>query len=234
MREFRGIDLTGQRFGRLKVVGLLAPARAGRHSIWWCRCDCGNIKTSTSYFLRRGGVQSCGCGRLGARYRSTKPCLPGVGTHGRHPLRPTWGSMWQRCANPKCPSYASYGARGIKVCDRWKSLALFIEDMGPKPTPDHSLDRIDSSGGYEPSNCRWATKREQILNRRNTKFVCFRGESRTLGDWAREFGRCPATVNSRLHRGWSLEAALTTPTLRRGSWGNKKGDTHAGGFVSGL
>lgn len=84
----------------------------------------------------------------------------------KHPLYSTWRNMIYRCTNPKCGWFRWYGARGVTVCDRWKtSLAAFVEDMGPKPSPNMTLDRVNNSKGYEPGNCRWATAKEQSENR---------------------------------------------------------------------
>lgn len=88
--------------------------------------------------------------------------------HGltKHPLRNTWTNMRQRCNNPKNTHYSYYGGRGIKVCERWNSFPNFVNDMGDKPSPGHTVDRIDVDKDYSPQNCRWATKTEQVLNTR--------------------------------------------------------------------
>jgi hypothetical protein len=125
-------------------------------------------------------------------------------------MKTLWKSMVQRCTNPRNPSYPSYGARGITVCDRWRSYAQFAADMGPRPE-GASLDRIDGTKGYEPGNVRWATKKEQGLNRSTTRLVEFRGTSLSILDWARRTGIDDATIGRRLDRGWSVERALTTP-----------------------
>lgn len=123
-----------------------------------------------------------------------------------------WMNMRARCNNPANTSYANYGARGIKVCERWESDFLnFLEDMGRRPSRKHSIDRIDNNGHYEPSNCRWATFSEQARNRRTSRFIEFRGRSLTLAEWAQEIGIDMRTLHLRLKNGWSIERALTQP-----------------------
>lgn len=145
----------GERFGRLVVLEEAAPARSSA-SRWVCRCDCGITKPIIANKLRRGETHSCGA------------CSKVVHGHARHPLYPTWRAMRSRCQDPRNKEWANYGGRGISVCDRWAEIKNFLSDMGPKPTPDHSLDRIDNDGNYEPSNCRWATAKEQRANRRDS------------------------------------------------------------------
>lgn len=118
---------------------------------------------------------------------------------GRHTSEyNAWMNMRQRCENPNFIGYSRYGGRGISVCDRWSYFANFIEDMGPKPSPRHTLDRTDTNGNYEPSNCRWATRKEQSANRRNTMLI----NGRPLVDVCEEAGVSPTTVWSRILRGW--------------------------------
>ncbi len=123
-----------------------------------------------------------------------------------------WCSMKNRCNNSNDKvNYSKYGAKGIKVCKQWEdSFAQFIADMGLRPTSSHSIDRIDSTGNYEPKNCRWATTVEQARNRTNNRIIEFRGESLCLQEWARRLGLHHSSLNARLGReGWSLEEALT-------------------------
>lgn len=121
----------------------------------------------------------------------------------------SWSGMRQRC-RPGDKDYANYGGRGIVVCDRWtESFENFYADMGPKPSPRHSLDRIDVNGHYEPGNCRWATASEQALNRRTSVMVEFRGEALPLKEWAQRTGIEYNLLSQRLSRGWSIEKALT-------------------------
>jgi len=127
-----------------------------------------------------------------------------------HPEYRIWASMKSRCANPNDPGYFRYGGRGIKVCDRWKeSFTAFYEDMGQRPSPRHSLDRIDTDGGYEPDNCRWVLPKTQSNNRRDNRLVTLDGRTQTLTEWIREKGLHYGTVRVRVSRGWSYEDALT-------------------------
>ncbi len=118
--------------------------------------------------------------------------------------------MVARCHNPNDSSFARYGGRGITVCDRWRnSFELYLEDIGPKPTPGHSLDRKDNSLGYFPSNVRWATSEEQARNRRSNRLLEWRGEEHTLTEWAEMYQIKPATLWARLKvYGWTLKEAL--------------------------
>lgn len=153
-------ELSGQRFGRLTAVRD-AGSDAANHRLWLCRCDCGQETTVSTNRLRTGNTKSCGC-----LYRETKT------THGAtRGGRPTpefraWVHMRRRCSDPKHPQFHDYGGRGISVCDRWQAFDAFLADMGARPSAAHSLDRIDVNGGYEPGNCRWATKDVQQHNRR--------------------------------------------------------------------
>lgn len=131
----------------------------------------------------------------------------------RKPEYNVWIGMLHRCANPKRYGYYRYGGRGIRVCERWQaSFEDFLADMGPRPSPDHSIDRIDNDGHYEPGNCRWATDAEQRRNRSDNRVLCFRGESRCLTDWAAKLGLTDSTIQYRLDvMRWSVDRALTEP-----------------------
>lgn len=121
--------------------------------------------------------------------------------------------MKVRCYNQNNHKYPSYGGRGIKVCDRWKdSFESFLEDMGPRPSDQHSIDRIDNNADYGPANCRWATKAEQAMNRRTTRWLTHAGKTMMLSEWADHTEVHEETIRRRLDAGWSVERALTEPS----------------------
>lgn len=162
-----------QRFGRLIAVRNGRRDPRGRRR-WHCVCDCGKPTTVYLFALRRGTTQSCGClwrermieAGLGNEHR----LMHGEarrGSKGQTAEYRTWRRMIERCENAANDSFEYYGGRGIKVCKRWRaSFPAFLADMGRKPTPGHSLDRINNDGDYKPSNCRWSTASVQNNNRR--------------------------------------------------------------------
>lgn len=162
--------------------------------MWFCECKCGGTVVVTSSNLKTGNTKSCGCWSHG------KP------RHGHTTHRSvsseyaTWSSMKQRCLDVAHSAYASYGGRGISVCERWLVFENFLADMGPRPS-GRSLDRIDNDGNYEPSNCRWATAEQQCNNRRNNTRFDFNGKSLTLPQWSRELGIEYHTLKARRKRG---------------------------------
>lgn len=136
--------------------------------------------------------------------------------HGmdRTPEHRAWVSMKQRCTNKKKREYQHYGGRGIGVCPEWfGSFVAFYRDVGARPSPDHSLDRIDVNRGYEPGNVRWATQQQQIENTRVARYATVNGRTLTLSAWAREMGLARGQINGRIAAGWSLEEAITTPSV---------------------
>lgn len=155
-------ELVGRKIGRLRVL----LASAIEPGIVVCQCDCGSQYQGKAYEIGSGIVLSCGCV---AREKTIARCTK----HGMHKTieYETWRGMIRRCYRNNGKHWSRYGGRGITVCDRWRfgedgklGLHCFIEDMGKRPSPDHSIDRVDNDGNYEPANCRWATKGEQALN----------------------------------------------------------------------
>lgn len=210
------VDLVGKRFGRW-LVKTRAP-RATRGTYWQCLCDCGETRVVFGPDLKRGKSQSCGClaAELNLAPRVHGECRGGQKT----PEYTSWQCMIDRCSNPNAVSYARYGGRGITVCKLWReSYSAFLEHVGRKPSPEHTLERIENHKGYEPGNVRWATPLEQAQNtRQKEKAVRLTHLNQTLllTEWAKEFGIDQSTLRRRLRTGWSMERALTTPTRMTG------------------
>lgn len=134
-------------------------------------------------------------------------------THGKTktPEFKSWQNMKDRCLNKRSSMFHYYGGRGVAVCQRWMKFENFLKDMGARPSNEHSLDRIDNNGNYEPKNCRWATHIEQHNNQRGIKLIKYRGEIKTRSQWARIFRIKVTTFDERLKRGWTLHKSLNHP-----------------------
>lgn len=153
-------DLSSQRFGRLVAKSETGERTRGGSFLWRCVCDCGAAVTVARNNLISGNTKSCGCLVLDVRRAvGSRPK-----THGKSgtPTHRTWVAMRLRCRSPTVRSYENYGGRGIKVCDRWQKFENFLADMGERPGPDYSIDRIDPDGNYEPDNCRWLPKTKNL------------------------------------------------------------------------
>jgi len=173
-------NLTGQKFGRLTARAYISR---GRRSVWVCICECGGEVEATSGNLLSGNTQSCGCLRKETTIaRST--------THGLRDCAEymIWHYMKKRCQNRRDKAYRHYGGRGIAVCARWGKFDNFYADMGSRPSPQHSIERIDNNAGYAPENCQWATKKEQARNKRNSHLITYDGRTMCVTDWAAELG----------------------------------------------
>lgn len=137
-------------------------------------------------------------------------------THGRTKTKVfrVWRCIKNRCLNSKSDQWKNYGGRGIEICDRWLKFENFLADMG-EPPDGHSIERIDVNGNYEPGNCKWIPAKEQQYNKRNSVKLTFNGKTMTIAEWSRELGINEHVIRQRTERGWTAEAALTTPVDHR-------------------
>lgn len=212
--------LTGIKFGRLLAISRAENGKAGQ-TRWLCKCECGILRIVVAGKLKAGLTKSCGC------YKRDNARKRGVSLgklsykHGnarfngkRSKEYSTWIAMRSRCYNPNNTRFADYGGKGITVCSRWnESFEHFLTDMGTKPTADHSLDRINNLGNYEPGNCKWSTRSEQQRNKRTSVWVILDGVSVPLVVAAKELGVSDTCLRDRLAkhpsfasldaRGWS-------------------------------
>ena len=230
----KGLDLVGQKFGRLTVIEYLysdnGNARKGR--MWRCRCECGGEQVASSYQLRHGVIVSCGC-----KQRENWGKAAGANrTHGMSKTRlyKCWAAMKKRCKHD--PNWAG---KGIKVCAEWENDPQAFMDWAMANGYDDSLtlDRIDVWGNYEPSNCRWADRRTQMNNTTTNVYITIGGVTKTATEWERESGVSASTIIHRYERGYSGEDllkpayAVYTPDQRSAAMTKKpltiNGETHS-------
>lgn len=202
-------QIKNKRFGRLFVID-----KASGRGEWFCRCDCGKTGVFASSNMRNGSTKSCGC--LGAERR-----LKAITKHGLTGSLEykSWSGMKKRCLQKSSKAYRYYGGRGITICKRWRnSLLNFVADMGPRPSPAHSLDRVDNSKGYAPGNCRWATFLDQARNKRTSRRFTYMDQTLSLPQWAKEFNLPMKTVYyNRANNGWPIGRIFKTPIKVSGS-----------------
>lgn len=218
------IDLTGQKFGVLRVLSRIS-SRSGR-ACFSCQCECGNKIDVVGQHLRRGAVTSCGCKKV---ERAKKNAINFV-THGKtnSPEFRTWTQMISRCTNKNDYRYPRYGGRGITVDERWlESFEAFLEDVGRRPNPTDELDRIENDGNYEPGNVRWVSAKVNCNNRSSNRLITYNGRTQSMTLWAEEMGLEPATLRVRLESNWGVERALTQPVRRIARWSKLKSEGEA-------
>ncbi len=201
----RFIDLTGGRFGRLIVIKRVDNGKQGNPT-WLCRCDCGKEKVIRGNDLKTGHTKSCGCLKIKHGHNTR--------AKGVSKTYKSWYAMIQRCTNPNDKAYHNYGGRGVKVCQRWKKFKNFLKDMG-EVSEGYQIDRIDNNKGYDKSNCRWVTSKQNSRNKRDNHLETYNGKTQCVSAWAEEFDIHERTLNDRLHRGLSIKEALTTPVKKR-------------------
>lgn len=201
------IDMTGQRFGRLTVT---ERASNNKHNcvMWLCRCDCGKDVAVLGSSLRNGSTRSCGCYSAElTRERGT--------THGmcKSRLYRIWDAMKQRCYATSHKAFENYGGRGITVCNAWRESFEAFRDwaLSAGYNDDLTLDRMDTDGNYEPSNCQWVSLKDQQSNKRNNRLISYAGKTLTVSEWAEVTGINRSTLFARIRLGWPCEKIIETP-----------------------
>ena len=227
------VDISGQRFGRLVAlerVGRTLSPNGTRQSMWRCRCDCGNETVVKYIALTTGNTRSCGCMEEENRHANMQKAATqrrksvSNGFAGKledHPLYKTWKSMLMRCNNPNVRGYSLYGGRGIKVCERWSGtlgFENFVNDMGERPSLNHTLDRIDYNGNYEPSNCRWATTDEQANNRTDNIYVIVGDREITAKQFCKALGLNYWVAIKQVQRGYDINVIAKDVRFNQGAY----------------
>lgn len=204
---------TSQIYNKRKVLGY--AGKQGKHHYWYVQCECNKIsKVSEPGSNLKHPCNNCDGTGVASDFVARKK-------QRKSTEFSSWCAMVQRCYNPKRNNYHNYGGRGIKVCNRWKpckdnsAFQRFLEDMGSKPGPGYSIERLDNDKDYSPENCKWATKKEQCNNTRHNKRIAFQGEIKTVMQWSELTGIHRTTICNRLDRGWSVENTLTVIAISR-------------------
>lgn len=211
-------NLIGERFGRLLVLDYVGKNNYNQ-LYYLCECVCGNQVKVLGHSLLNGRTKSCGCYRK-ERSKQESDKLKTINIKHNlhnHKLYSIWHHMKDRCYNNNYKSYMIYGGRGIKVCDEWKNNFQAFYDWAISNGYEDSLtiDRINTDGNYEPSNCRWATYKQQQNNRRNNHYITYNGATHTLSQWSEILNINSKTLRSRLYMNWTIERAFTTPVKKR-------------------
>lgn len=192
------VDLSGHKYNKLLVVERRGADNLG-HTLWLCKCDCGNYKICRGDKVKTGRIKSCGCNNL-QKYHGLS----------NHRLYKIWSGMKDRCYNKKVAHYKHYGARGIRICDAWLTdfMSFYVWSREHNYQEDLTIDRIDVNGDYEPDNCRWITILEQQHNKTNSVILEYNGRSLCISEWARLLNVSPSTLYARYHRGLPIEEIL--------------------------
>lgn len=233
-------NLIGRRFQNLIVIEKAGIDKWGK-PLWLCKCDCGNHTNSVTARLTNGKKRSCGCvwkEEVGQRFKKHGHTANG----NFSPEYMAWHSLKERCLNPNAENYKNYGGRGITVCERWlhseRGFQNFYEDMGDRPSSEHSLDRFpDKNGNYELTNCRWATKIQQARNKTSNVVVEYEGEKVVAIELANRFGIDPRRLGEQLKIKPPEEAVFFLLHTRK--LGRKRGKDHVnsrkvGKFIEGV
>jgi hypothetical protein len=199
----------GTAYGDWVVTGRSDKTNPSGQVFWECRCVCGRERDVSGYSLRSGKSRGCGC--TAAKQFGASLVKHGLSDTVEHRI---WIAMRSRCSNPNTTKWNLYGERGITVDPRWDQFETFLADMGPRPSPRHSIERRDGSKGYSPGNCYWATPQQQNRNTSRNHFLTYQGETLTVAEWAERRGMTYGSLSNRVADGWSVEDALTIPVGR--------------------
>lgn len=205
-------DIRGNRYGRLTVIDYVGKDKSN-HSMWKCKCDCGNEIVTAGYRLKDRTCKSCGCYRV--EFSRQKATIHGMAFTRLHK---EWDEMKYRCSSQKRKGAHRYFGRGIKVCDEWINSFENFKEWALANGYDDSLtlDRIDNNKGYSPDNCRWADRIVQQRNKENNVVIEYEGVKKTLAEWAEDLGMNYGTLHSRLKRwNWDIEKAFKKPLRKR-------------------
>ncbi len=202
------LDLTGKVFGKLTVLDF-SHAENG-YTYWNCKCECGNEKIIRGIYLtdKRRPIKSCGCLVKEKSPKNLEDYRCGTHNMSKTKFYNVWNSMVMRCNNPNSKAYKRYGARGIKVCARWRKFNNFYEDMFQKYEQGLSIERINNDGDYKPNNCKWIDKKKQCNNRSTNHLIKYKNNTYTLSEASEKFKIPYHTLKNRLYSGWDIEKAL--------------------------
>lgn len=214
----KAIDYSLRRYGRLQPLAFAfsRSTPSGQDKKYWlCQCDCGSEAVVWAASLQNGDTKSCGC--LRKEMRAAKNHRHGASGTAEYQA---WSMIKRRCLNVRSNGYENYGGRGITMCARWlESFENFFADVGPRPSQDHSIDRIENDGNYEPNNVHWATPSEQMNNMRKSVKITLNGITKTVAEWSRLLKLNPFTIYARIDAGWEPERALIEPVRK---WPSQK------------
>lgn len=207
----------GDKYGRLTILKEIEPVILpyGTYRQFLCKCDCGNETTTTLNLLRQGKKKSCGCLFKERNPKILKPKSRITYKMENTRLYHIWCGMKQRCYNKNKKGYKNYGGRNIQICDEWLKFENFYSWAISNGYEDNlTIDRIDSNGNYEPSNCRWASWKQQENNKRTNRYITVKGETKTLSEWSRVTGLGKETIRWRLENGWGIDKIFQPSTKK--------------------
>lgn len=201
---------SGDKYNRITLIKL-DHKNKNYHQYWLCECDCGVKKVVNASSVKHGSIKSCGC-LNNELLKKRKPNL----SHGyanKEKLYEVWKNMKRRCKDKNNNRYEFYGGKGIVVCEDWDNDYLSFRNwaMNNGYKDNLTIDRIDNNGNYEPENCRWATMKEQLNNQSRNRLLTYKGETKTMSEWATKLNITYGAINHRVQRDWSMERIVNTP-----------------------